>query len=122
MWDCDETRLGISRGNDAAKYRTGPRLIISRRRTAAARIARWLWGKERYFDDYVLVSWVFLRFIALIYLTAFASMAVQITGLAGAGGISGSLHHSSIDKPSPALSCLACFDLPRRKAGGTYSG
>ncbi|MET0100198.1 MAG: lipase maturation factor family protein [Sedimenticola sp.] len=38
-------------------------------------------------DDYRNVSWLFLRLLALIYLAAFASLAVQITGLAGADGI-----------------------------------
>ena len=36
---------------------------------------------------YVLVAWVFLRALALIYLAAFASLAVQITALAGEQGI-----------------------------------
>lgn len=40
-----------------------------------------------YSSDYILVSWLFLRVLALIYLSAFASMAVQIEGLVGANGI-----------------------------------
>lgn len=38
-------------------------------------------------DGYVLVSRAFLKALALIYLAAFASLAVQITALAGSGGI-----------------------------------
>jgi len=38
-------------------------------------------------NDYCLVGWLFLRVIALIYLAAFASLAVQVTGLVGADGI-----------------------------------
>lgn len=38
-------------------------------------------------DDYRLVSGLFLRLLALIYLVAFASLGVQIIGLAGADGI-----------------------------------
>lgn len=34
-----------------------------------------------------LISWLFLRLLALIYLAAFASLAVQITGLVGNQGI-----------------------------------
>ncbi|MEW8508029.1 MAG: lipase maturation factor family protein [Candidatus Thiodiazotropha sp.] len=34
-----------------------------------------------------LISWLFLRLLALIYLVAFASLAVQITGLVGDEGI-----------------------------------
>ncbi|MGJ0515733.1 MAG: lipase maturation factor family protein [Methylomicrobium sp.] len=36
---------------------------------------------------YTLVSWIFLRGLALIYLAAFASMSVQIEGLIGSHGI-----------------------------------
>ncbi len=36
---------------------------------------------------YRLVAWLFLRLLALIYLAAFASLAVQIQALAGEGGI-----------------------------------
>ena len=38
-------------------------------------------------NDNVLVAWIFLRFIALIYFSAFASLAVQIKGLIGVDGI-----------------------------------
>ena len=61
--------------------------IVSRRRDLAARVSRWLWGQERYPDEYALVSWVFLRLIALIYLAAFASLTVQITDLVGTDGL-----------------------------------
>jgi hypothetical protein len=43
------------------------------------------WGV--YSSDTVLISWVFLRVLALIYFSAFASMSVQIEGLVGANGI-----------------------------------
>jgi len=38
-------------------------------------------------DEYLLTSWLFLRLLALIYLAAFLSLAVQITGLVGPNGI-----------------------------------
>ena len=38
-------------------------------------------------DDMQLVGWLFLRLLALIYFAAFASLAVQIAGLAGPLGI-----------------------------------
>ncbi|NOR81030.1 MAG: lipase maturation factor family protein, partial [Methyloprofundus sp.] len=38
-------------------------------------------------SNFILVSWVFLRGLALIYFFAFASMSVQIEGLIGANGI-----------------------------------
>ena len=34
-----------------------------------------------------MVAWVFLRLLALIYLAAFASLAVQVDGLLGSDGI-----------------------------------
>jgi len=33
-------------------------------------------------DEYRLTSWLFLKFLALIYFVAFLSLAVQISGLA----------------------------------------
>jgi uncharacterized membrane protein YphA (DoxX/SURF4 family) len=38
-------------------------------------------------DGYRLVAWVFLRLLGLIYVAAFASLAVQISALAGSDGI-----------------------------------
>jgi Lipase maturation factor len=38
-------------------------------------------------DDYRLASWLFLRGLALVYFFAFASLAVQIDGLAGPNGL-----------------------------------
>ena len=44
-------------------------------------------GTLHYNSTHYLVSWVFLRGLALIYFSAFASMAVQIQGLIGENGI-----------------------------------
>lgn len=38
-------------------------------------------------NGYRLVAWIFLRLLGLIYVAAFASLAVQIQALAGAEGI-----------------------------------
>lgn len=62
-------------------------VLISRHRAAAAMGSRRLWGAELHPDDYRLVGWVFLRFIALIYLAAFWSLSGQVAGLVGAEGI-----------------------------------
>ena len=40
-----------------------------------------------YSSNSVFVSWLFLRGLALIYFSAFASMAIQIEGLVGSNGI-----------------------------------
>jgi predicted DCC family thiol-disulfide oxidoreductase YuxK len=61
--------------------------FISRRRGAAAPVARALWGAELFPDHYALVTWVFLRLLALVYFAAFASLAAQVTGLVGSEGV-----------------------------------
>jgi predicted DCC family thiol-disulfide oxidoreductase YuxK len=61
--------------------------LVSRHCTGAYRLARFSWGRERYPQEYHLVSWLFLRSLALIYLIAFWSFGVQATGLVGSDGI-----------------------------------
>jgi predicted DCC family thiol-disulfide oxidoreductase YuxK len=61
--------------------------FISRRRELAFRVSRFLWGRELEPPRYELVSWLFLRLFALIYLAAFASFGVQALGLVGSHGI-----------------------------------
>ena len=61
--------------------------LISRHRTGAYRLARFFRGRERYPEEYHLVSWLFLRCLALIYLVAFWSFGVQAAGLVGSHGI-----------------------------------
>jgi len=61
--------------------------FVSRHRTGADRVTRVLWGRERYPAEYVQVSWLFLRLLGLIYLAAFASVAVQAEGIYGSQGI-----------------------------------
>jgi len=72
---------GCSRLSEAV-YR-----FVSRHRAAAYRLARLSWGRERYPAQYHLVSWLFLRGLALIYLFAFASFGLQADGLVGSHGI-----------------------------------
>jgi predicted DCC family thiol-disulfide oxidoreductase YuxK len=61
--------------------------FVSRHRVGAYRLARLGWGRERYPAQYHLVSWLFLRSLALIYLIAFASFEPQALGLVGSHGI-----------------------------------
>ncbi|UCC55740.1 MAG: lipase maturation factor family protein [Gammaproteobacteria bacterium] len=61
--------------------------FIDRHRAGAGTIARLLWGRERYPVEYHTVSWLFLRVLGLIYLAAFGSFGLQITGLIGSQGI-----------------------------------
>jgi predicted DCC family thiol-disulfide oxidoreductase YuxK len=72
---------GCSRLSEAA-YR-----FVTRHRAGAYRLAKLCWGRERYPAQYHLVSWLFLRSLALIYLAAFASFGLQADGLVGSQGI-----------------------------------
>jgi len=49
-----------------------------------SKILRWLSGGA---TDYDLTAWLFLKGLALVYFAAFLSLAGQIDGLAGSGGI-----------------------------------
>ncbi|MCC7411730.1 MAG: lipase maturation factor family protein [Gammaproteobacteria bacterium] len=61
--------------------------FVAAHRIGAARVARWLWGAEHHPAHHVFVSWLFLRGLGAIYLAAFASFAIQATGLVGTHGI-----------------------------------
>src|SRR5712692_8249886 len=60
---------------------------VAARRSFFYRITRLLWGPSLAPASHLLTRWVFLRLLGLIYLIAFASLAVQITGLVGSQGI-----------------------------------
>jgi len=61
--------------------------FFARRRALLSRITALLWGRTLAPERYELVSWLFLRLLGAIYVAAFASLAVQILGLVGSGGI-----------------------------------
>jgi predicted DCC family thiol-disulfide oxidoreductase YuxK len=61
--------------------------FFARRRGLLSRLSYMLWGTHLEPERYELVSWVFLRLLGVIYVIAFTSLAVQIQGLVGAGGI-----------------------------------
>src|SRR5262245_3850727 len=61
--------------------------FFARRRGLLNHVSKLLWGPALEPERYDLVSWVFLRGLGLIYLAAFASLAVQIRGLVGSAGI-----------------------------------
>ena len=50
-------------------------------------LLRLLWGRSPEPSEYRLVSWLFVRGLALIYLIAFVSLAGQVAGLVGPDGI-----------------------------------
>jgi predicted DCC family thiol-disulfide oxidoreductase YuxK len=61
--------------------------FLSRRRGLLAGATHLLWGRTLEPDRYDLVAWLFLRGLGLIYIAAFVSLALQIRGLVGSGGI-----------------------------------
>jgi predicted DCC family thiol-disulfide oxidoreductase YuxK len=61
--------------------------FIAAHRSAFYRITLLLWGKDYGPPRYDLVSFVFLRLMGLIYLSAFISFGVQAQGLIGSHGI-----------------------------------
>ena len=60
--------------------------FIAARRPAFFRVSLLLWGRNHEPPRYDLVSFLFLRLFALIYLSAFVSFAVQAQGLIGSLG------------------------------------
>lgn len=61
--------------------------FLSTHRGLLAGITHTLWGRTLEPARYGLVSWLFLRGLGLIYLAAFASLALQVRGLIGEAGI-----------------------------------
>jgi len=61
--------------------------FVAKHRVLFSRLTQLLWGNEAAPTTQFVVRNVFLRLLGVIYALAFVSMAVQITGLVGAGGI-----------------------------------
>jgi len=61
--------------------------LIASHRTFFYHVTRLTFGKRILPLKFAKVEWLFLRLLAAIYLIAFASLAVQVTGLIGARGI-----------------------------------
>jgi predicted DCC family thiol-disulfide oxidoreductase YuxK len=61
--------------------------LVARHRNAFYWLTMALWGPELGPYSYRLTSWLFLRALGVIYLIAFASLAVQVLGLIGRNGI-----------------------------------
>jgi predicted DCC family thiol-disulfide oxidoreductase YuxK len=60
---------------------------VSRHRDTSYRVCKWLFGASLQPASLGLTHWLFLRLLALVYLAAFASFAVQAPGLIGEEGI-----------------------------------
>ena len=72
-----------------------------------SRIIDWLFAPA---DEHRRISWLFFRAIGLVYLAAFASLAVQIGGLAGSEGLLPFGVH--LEQVSGQLGATAFWHLP----------
>jgi predicted DCC family thiol-disulfide oxidoreductase YuxK len=61
--------------------------VVARHRSFFSFLTRLAWGRSVKRSRYVFARWLFLRFMGVIYLTAFVSLAVQVLGLIGKRGI-----------------------------------
>jgi predicted DCC family thiol-disulfide oxidoreductase YuxK len=62
--------------------------VVARHRSFCHWATRALWGIPIEVETFGIASWLFLRTLGAVYLTAFASFAVQAAGLIGSYGIS----------------------------------
>jgi len=62
--------------------------FIASHRNLAYQVTRFTFGKKIEPAQFALTQWIFLRLLAAVYAIAFGSLALQITGLIGAQGIS----------------------------------
>jgi len=71
-----------------AAFTEGAYRFIAKRRSFFYWLTRLTFGKRIEPARFALTQWLFLRVLAAIYIVAFASLAVQVTGLLGEHGIS----------------------------------
>lgn len=60
---------------------------VASRRVLFSKITAWFWGPDLRPERYSFSSFLFLRFLAVIFAIAFYSLSTQILGLAGSQGI-----------------------------------
>jgi predicted DCC family thiol-disulfide oxidoreductase YuxK len=61
--------------------------FVAGHRTIFSWLTRLLWGKQVEQPEFFLARWLFLRGMGLVYLAAFISLWVQVSGLIGSHGI-----------------------------------
>jgi predicted DCC family thiol-disulfide oxidoreductase YuxK len=78
--------------------------VVARHRSFCYWATRALWGIPIEVETFGIATWLFLRTLAVVYLIAFASFAVQAAGLIGSHGISpvGEYLHSVREYYGPA--------------------
>ena len=70
-----------------AKITEGAYGFVAGHRTFFSLLTRWFWGRHVERPDHFLTRWIFLRALGAIYLVAFVSLWMQISGLIGHNGI-----------------------------------
>ncbi len=70
-----------------ARVAEGSYRFVAEHRPFFSRLTRWGWGRRVERPAHRLVSWLFLRALAVIYLIAFLSLWTQLSGLIGHDGI-----------------------------------
>jgi len=61
--------------------------FVAGHRPALTKVTSWIWGRHVVPPGETLTSWIFVRALAVIFLAAFLSVWIQISGLAGTRGI-----------------------------------
>jgi hypothetical protein len=84
--------------------------FIARRRSFFYWLTRLTFGKRIEPARFALTQWLFLRLLAAIYTVAFASLAVQVTGLLGEHGISPA--HDFFDRVGTSLGWMRFWAAP----------
>ena len=84
--------------------------FIARRRSFFYWLTRLTFGKRIEPARFALTQWLFLRLLAAIYVVAFASLAVQVTGLLGEHGISPA--HDFFDRVGASLGWMRFWAAP----------
>jgi len=83
---------------------------VARHRGAVTRAERLCIGDGAPQRSFLLARWVFLRLLGIIYLIAFASLGVQVIGLAGSKGILPA--QEFLDRVYAQIGTEACWRLP----------
>ena len=84
--------------------------FIARRRSFFYWLTRLTFGKRIEPARFALTQWLFLRLLAAIYVVAFASLAVQVTGLLGEHGISPA--HDFFERVGTSLGWMRFWAAP----------
>jgi predicted DCC family thiol-disulfide oxidoreductase YuxK len=84
--------------------------FIAKRRSFFYWLTRLTFGKRIEPARFALTQWLFLRLLATIYIVAFASLAVQVTGLLGEHGVSPA--HDFFGRVSTSLGWMRFWAAP----------